>query len=531
MSGRCLIFAYAMLNALAYSLLLPLWEGFDEPFHFAYAQTLANGGGFPDPRSSTLSAEAASAVLLAPASISVKTNLPAVASYDDFFRAPDSERARVHGELLRIDPQLRKQPSPFLNYEAHQPPLAYAILALPEAAMARIPLPYRVLALRVSGAAMGVVLLLAAAGRLTRQLGIPPPFAEAVVFVALSSQMLWATLAHVANDWLAVPLALWLIVLTIEYYNKPAARRIAAAGAVLALGLLAKAYLLAFVPVLAAICVARKRWRDLAVAAAIVAALAGPWYARNVARYSILTAIPEIRQGARPAAALEDLRLKRVPAAIEASARSALWTGNNTFRAFSKATLRILLAVWAAALLLWMAQRHRAAEWIALLYSSAFFAALLYDAAINDAVSHGENVNPAPWYAQPLLVPILSLAFLGAARGRALGKWIASAMVLLSGYVLIATYWAKLIPLYSGFEARATMAALIRLYRQPSQVAHGLAAICFAPPAAILSLALMVCLVAIGEAALLARSIARGAAPTLYRRYFRRLRSERSRYP
>ncbi len=510
MSRRGVIFAYALLNALAYSLLLPLWEGFDEPFHFAYVQTLANRDGFPDPRSSTLSAEAARAVLLAPASISVKTNLPAVDSYDDFFRAPDSERARVHGELLRIDPKLRTQPSPFLNYEAHQPPLAYAILALPETALARIPLPYRVLALRVSGAAIGVVLLIAAAGRLTRQLGIAPPFDEAVMFAALSSQMLWAALAHVANDWLAVPLALWLIVLTIDYYNQPAARSIAVAGAVLALGLLAKAYLLAWVPVLAAVCAFRRRWRDLAVAAAIIAAVAGPWYARNVARYSSLTAIQEIRQGAHPMAAVKDLRPARVPAAAEAAARSALWTGNNSFRAFSKATLRVLLVLWAAALLLWIAQRHRAVEWITLLYSGAFFAALLYDAALNDAVSHGANVNPAPWYAQPLLVPLLSLAFLGAARAGAAGKWIASLIVALSGYVLMATYWAKLIPLYSGFEARATLPALIQLYRRPSQVAHGLAAVCFAPPAAILSLALMVGLLAMGEAARLARSMARG---------------------
>ncbi|MGE5644977.1 MAG: hypothetical protein ACM336_04210 [Acidobacteriota bacterium] len=37
--------AFAVLSAVLYSALLPLWEGFDEPFHFAYVQYVANGKG------------------------------------------------------------------------------------------------------------------------------------------------------------------------------------------------------------------------------------------------------------------------------------------------------------------------------------------------------------------------------------------------------------------------------------------------------------------------------------------------------
>ncbi len=39
---------FALLNAIRDSALLPLWEGFDEPFHFGYVQWIANGGGLPD---------------------------------------------------------------------------------------------------------------------------------------------------------------------------------------------------------------------------------------------------------------------------------------------------------------------------------------------------------------------------------------------------------------------------------------------------------------------------------------------------
>ena len=67
MSVRILLIAYALVNAVLYSLLLPLWEGFDEPFHFAYVQQLANGQGCRMRNCSAVARSAAS-LLLAPAS-------------------------------------------------------------------------------------------------------------------------------------------------------------------------------------------------------------------------------------------------------------------------------------------------------------------------------------------------------------------------------------------------------------------------------------------------------------------------------
>ena len=98
------LLAYVLTNAALYSVLLPLWEGFDEPFHFAYVQFLVNGNGFPDPRTSRLSREVRTSLLLAPASLSVQRNLPEVTSYDEFFRWPESIRRQAHQQLWRIDP-------------------------------------------------------------------------------------------------------------------------------------------------------------------------------------------------------------------------------------------------------------------------------------------------------------------------------------------------------------------------------------------------------------------------------------------
>src|SRR5947209_6416851 len=84
MKPRWLLLAYALMNAVLYSMLLPLWEGFDEPFHFGYVQYLANGNGFPDPRTSRLSQEVGSSLSLAPASLWCS------GTFQRLFRTPNS---------------------------------------------------------------------------------------------------------------------------------------------------------------------------------------------------------------------------------------------------------------------------------------------------------------------------------------------------------------------------------------------------------------------------------------------------------
>src|SRR5215467_10978984 len=55
-----------------------------------------------------------------------------------------------------IDPSLRTRRSNFLNYEAQQALLAYMALSLPERILANLPLPFRVLLLRIVAVLSGV---------------------------------------------------------------------------------------------------------------------------------------------------------------------------------------------------------------------------------------------------------------------------------------------------------------------------------------------------------------------------------------
>jgi hypothetical protein len=513
LKARLLLIAYALVNAVLYSVLLPLWEGFDEPFHFGYVQQLGDGQGLPDARTARLSREVGASILLTPASQAVKQNLPQVTSYTQYFSWPVSRRSEARHRLRDIPTDLRWQPSELLNYEAHQPPLAYILLAVPERLLARLSLPVRVTMLRFIAAVAGSLLLLGGAERLFRQLDIRDPYGTVALFCLLSCQMTWATLARIGNDWLAAPIAVWTLV-ALNILGKSPGRRAAAAAAVAAAaGLLTKAYFLAFVPLLVGLCVVRRRWHELTIASAILSGLAGPWYARNLVLYGVLTGTQESRAGVDPAAVLRVAPTVNWLAVTWSSVRASLWTGNNSFLTFSAKTLNLITATSLVALLLWVASRHATAEWITLLYCALFVLALGYSATASRIYTQGAANGPSPWYAQVLLAPLLGLALLGAGRWPRLGRFVAAFLVLEFGYVLAATYAVKLIPLYGGYDGRTSLVGVATLYsRRLGMLATNLDTVALAPAAAIFALAGVAVLLAITHQVVLIQSLARTMA-------------------
>jgi hypothetical protein len=459
-----LLLGYAALNAVLYSTLLPLWEGFDEPFHFGYVQQLANGQGLPDARSARLSREVWETILRAPASDAVKSNLPAVVTYSEYFSWTAERRSAAQRSLGDIPRDYRWQPSNAGNYEAHHAPLAYILLAVPERLLAGIPVPARVLVLRIMAALAGCFLLCTATVALCSQLAIGEAYRNVVLFCVLSSQMTWATLAHVANDWLAVPLAVWTLVYMIRGASSPTPTSLASASLILSAGLVTKAYFLALVPVLSGISAIGGRVRGFLAQAAVIAICAGPWYVRNYRLYHVVTGMQEARAGVGPSKVLGAAFALHWPGVIATSVRAALWTANNTFHSFSLGTMNLLVAVCAAAFLLWTFSRHTLREWVVVAYCAAFALAVAY-AAVVAYIGTGDPLStPSAWYAQVLVAPTLALLLLGTARWPRAGKFLAIAMALLFGYVLAVTYVFKLIPLYAGYQGRGSLRDIATLY-------------------------------------------------------------------
>jgi hypothetical protein len=87
--------------------------------------------------------------------------------------------------------------------------------------------------------------------------------------------MTWATLAHVGNDWFAVPLAVWTLVGLIRYDANPNLRTAVGGAIVLSAGLLTKAYFVSVVPMMVSLCALRRRWRDLGAVSVVLCGLAG----------------------------------------------------------------------------------------------------------------------------------------------------------------------------------------------------------------------------------------------------------------
>ncbi len=501
-----LILLFGVANATLYCGLLPLWEGWDEPFHYAYVQSISVQHELPVLHLAQISQEIRKSLLLAPASPVVQRNMPELTTFDQFFALPAADRSARRQRIKRIAPsEMNSTEATQENYQAHHAPLAYAFLAVPDAMLARTQLLTRVLWLRVLCGVLAVLLTGWAALILSRQIKLTDPFRAAALFCTFCSQAFYATAAHIANDWLGVVLAAWLLAGLIHFAEQPSStRRALYASVLLAMGLLTKSYFLAFVPLAAAVFILRRSSkRSMLLAAATVLLLAGPWYARNIVLYGNFSGMLETASISPVHAFIEGARQAHWPSAIPYMARASLWSGNNFFTTFSRTTLDVLLGFIAAGALLWLWRVRRGMRRSEAILAGGiliFFLALVYMTALGFSFSHGAEAGAKPWYAQVLLAPVLCLVFLGCAEAGRWGRIIAACIVSVWTYLILATYYAKLLPLYAGLtDGRTTLRRLIDWYAASStQIGANLRTTALLAPEWIYALLALVSVLAIG---------------------------------
>jgi hypothetical protein len=511
---RIALLFYGALNAILYAGLLPLWDGFDEPFHYGYVQYLRTHGSLPVLGHTVLSGEIIQSLDLVPASYAVQINLRRGVTFDTYFALPKIQRIELRRKLEQVDTQTASAPSQSPNYEAHQAPLAYALLAPFDALWAHAPLTVRILRLRLIGALLSMLLLWLATFRLARLMRLPESIPLSVMFVVFSSQMLYATICHVDNDWLAVPLWTLLLCEAVALYLQPKAGTAIRLALWLAAGLLTKAYFLCAVPLvfaLVVLCSLRRRlaWRYAAACTVLWLGVAAPWYARNLVLYGNLTGMQETAGGI-PFAQLAGAaaRIPWLRAALS-TARSSLWTGNNSLFTLSSKTVNLMLLLMLGATCLYVvhAVRRRlpAAERPLLAGVLCFVAGLVYSTVLTSWSTHGAGISPAPWYVQPLLAPGLCLLFIGLSELEWLGSLLHLAILWLWAYVIAATYVAKLIPFYAGFTtSQARLADLPGWWGRLFNGAYGtLDTAALLPPGVLLAMTAAVVTVAVTLAAAL----------------------------
>jgi Predicted membrane protein (DUF2142) len=449
------ILSFGIVNASLYSALLPIWEGFDEPAHYGYVESLWQTHRLPVLGRTTFPADVVASFRAAPGSYLMHRWLPETTPYEEWFALSVVEREHRRAALDSLRPDAGATPRG--NYEAHHPPLAYLPLSIIDRSISGAPITSRILTIRLFAALCSTVLLFFGTAALCRELALPEPFACALLFHVFCSQMFYAAAAHVTNDWLAIPVAAWLFAAVAAAINKPSLRRSLAAAAWLALGLLTKAYFLAFALWAAAVAVAMV-WRGytkpkpMLLGTALIVAVAGPWYARNLLLYGNVSGTYEAFTGVGIKQALAAAPRINWPAAAAILARGSLWMGNNSGTSFSRATLYTMLVLLFLAVAAWArgTAQIRPAERTVFTGIAVFTVAIAYAACSAFACRDCSFREASPWYTQVLLAPVLALAYLGMSRWNRLGRALAIAAVALCTWVLFATWTIKLFPLYSG---------------------------------------------------------------------------------
>ena len=458
---------FALLHGLLYCSLLPLWEGFDEPYHFGYAEHLGSDWRVPVAGSTVLQEEVYRSMHLAPASYLNVRNVPDLIPFNAYFGMDAAARRDLRARLYNLPPELRTKKTGPYNYEAQQPPLAYLPLAVIEWAAPGGAIPWRVFRLRLFCVFASLALLIYSVARLGQSMGMNPAYLAAAVFMLLTTQNLYAAVAHVANDWLSIPLIPLLFLAAERFWRKPEVRQAALFALTLTAGLLAKSYFLIFVP-FAFLLVLLAGRKQVWVFAGLVASLAGPWYVRNILLYDSLVGLQASVQAIPRSAVVQTILSTSWPPVLAGMARGMLWNANSSFTSFSQTTLNVLLVLLAAGAAFWLrglrGRRGTPAEWSVLAGSTMFTAIPIYAMVLAGAGLAQVYSTANSWHSAGLLPGVFLLAMRGfSSTGRA-GRWLARAALGLAVYILALTYFAKLIPLYAGYDGRATIGFLSGLY-------------------------------------------------------------------
>ena len=450
-----LVALYGVLNAAAYSCLMPLWEGFDEGYHYGYVQMLSAHGTLPVLGRTALTREIWHAYELAPVSHYIQPFTQAPLNFAQYFSMPREERAMRRAELDAIAPaekyEVQREKA---NYEANQSPLPYLLMTPFDWVMAGLPLTERVLVLRLICSILAVLMLAHAGLGLARELGMTERYAAAALFCVFSAQMLYATICHVSNDWLAIPAMTYLLWAAVRAWRSGSDRAYLLLGVALSVGLFAKAYFLFMAPFPFFVATSRRRATWLL---APLGVLAAPWFIRNMILYQNVAGTLEQTKGLGLHGFLDAVLAVPWRDSIVYMAHTSLWTGNNSFTTFSSMTLNVVLALLAAGIICnFIYGKPSAAEWI-VAGGIVMFSIGLAFSTVAFFVSSKSGVFAAfPWYMQTLLAPVLLMAFLGLSRAGVVGRVLLPLMVIAWAYLMAATYLVKLGPTYGGYPPTRT---------------------------------------------------------------------------
>lgn len=286
-----------VVRGLWYCALLPPWEGYDEPFHFAALQNVASGRGMPQ-ADTPVSLEVQNSLHLLPLpwELQFQAIPQPLTTYDDFWKLSADDREQRIAAVRALSPDEGDRPATeaILNYESQQAPLYYELFGPVLRWIRALPLLSRVYLLRMLNVLLASALVPLAYWLALRVLRSDRQ-ALGVTAVLVLLPELMVNVARVGNEGLALLVFSALLACAVKVASLPDSWRWwILFGATLGVGLLTKAYFLTAVPAVIAVgflitfsprgsTAGHKRiaivCRSMA-ALAVAAAIAGAWYRR-----------------------------------------------------------------------------------------------------------------------------------------------------------------------------------------------------------------------------------------------------------
>ncbi len=452
--------------------MLPLWEGYDEFSHFGVVRAVAGGILLP-PRDQMGPRDVEESLKLAPVPWEVRgwevfhTSL----TEEAYWKLPPEERRTREARLRSLPLSWERQDSAggVSAYEAYQPPLYYWLMAPALHALQGAGLLGQVMALRWIGVALtslAIPLTFAIAFTLTQcELTALGCSAVLAVMPELASNV-----ARISNEPLAILLFTLLVWLGLRILQRePEVRSAAMLGGVLGLGLLTKAYFLTAVPAVVLLLVYkyRRAWAPLLTAAAMPVALAGWWYARNLATTGTLSGLaePVMLQHTGTGAMLS--AIPRIP---WGHATDVILTTHLYFCGWSSLTVRswmyhVFFALAALAAVGLAAQLRRPGLWLwpAAVYGF-FWLGQLYNVVLQ-YMSKG-LAGSMGWYMYAVVAAEVTLCAVAYGRWRVPALRVGTALFGLLD--LYGMHWLA-IPYYTGIIGHRATGALAAMHRRDAR--------------------------------------------------------------
>jgi len=336
-------------------LVVPMWEGFDEPFHYAYVQHIAEHGWLPPLSAPSVSQEILESLQLFPTTYHLSHLTPM--RFKNFWELSPVDRLRSRRSLDSIEPASRSQLTHLVNYQTQHPPLYYLLCAPVYLISRHLSLVDRVFILR------SLSLLLAAIslplGYLVARRIFKSEWALLIPALMAVFPNYYVFIGRVTNDALAVVLFPALLLASGRLHEKPGnPGRLLIIGLLLALGLLTKFYFVTAVPVLL-IALLLKRFQEeistkacalaLLLVLAPTALVAGWWYMRNYVEVGAISGLTQFKMiSSLPATAwIEGLPHFRPGEFGRLLFRLHVWAGNWSFLTLSKTYYQLFEIVYA----------------------------------------------------------------------------------------------------------------------------------------------------------------------------------------